>query len=56
MRLEEQEGLEYTILLDQGEYINQATGSVVSNLLMGAGLAVIILFFFYIRNINCNFR
>jgi len=52
--LQEQEGLEYTILLDQGEYINQATGSVINNLLMGAGLAIIILFIF-LRNLRATF-
>ncbi len=52
--LEEQDGLEYTILLDQGEYINSATGSVINNLLMGAGLAIIILFFF-LRNLKATF-
>jgi HAE1 family hydrophobic/amphiphilic exporter-1 len=52
--LEEQEGLEYTILLDQGEYINQATGSVINNLLMGAGLAIIILFVF-LRSFRATF-
>ena len=53
-RLEEQEGIEYTILLDQGEYINKATGSVVNNLLIGAGLAVIILFLF-LRDLKATF-
>ena len=52
--LEDQEGLDYTILLDQGEYINQATGSVINNLLIGAGLAIIILFFF-LRSFKATF-
>ncbi len=54
MLLEEQEDLEYTILLDQGEYIDLATGSVVNNLLMGAFLAVVILFLF-LRNFRATF-
>ena len=36
----------YTVLFDQGEYINQAIGSVLQNLIFGAGLAIIILFLF----------
>ncbi len=52
--LEDLEGLEYTILLDQGEYINQSTGSVINNLLMGAALAVIILFVF-LRSFRATF-
>ncbi len=36
----------YTILFDQGEYINQSVGSVLQNLIYGAGLAIIILFLF----------
>jgi HAE1 family hydrophobic/amphiphilic exporter-1 len=39
-------GFEYYMLLDQGEYIEQATGSVSNNLLYGAVLAVLVLFFF----------
>ena len=52
--LKDIEGLEYTVLLDQGEYINQATGSVINNLLMGAALAVIILFVF-LRSFKATF-
>ena len=48
------EGIEYTILLDQGEYIEMATGSVINNLLYGALLAVVILFFF-LRNFRATF-
>lgn len=48
------EGIEYTVLLDQGEYIEQATGSVISNLIYGAVLAVIILFVF-LRNFRATF-
>ncbi|QMS84757.1 efflux RND transporter permease subunit [Candidatus Xianfuyuplasma coldseepsis] len=38
--------LEFTVLLDQGDYINNATGTVATNLLYGAILAVIVLFVF----------
>jgi len=48
------EDLDYTVLLDQGEYIEMATGSVINNLLMGAGLAVIVLFVF-LRNFKATF-
>ncbi len=48
------EDLDYTVLLDQGEYIEMATGSVINNLLMGAGLAVIVLFVF-LRNLKATF-
>ena len=54
IELQDLEGLEYTVLLDQGEYINQATGSVINNLLMGAGLAIIILFVF-LRSFKATF-
>jgi HAE1 family hydrophobic/amphiphilic exporter-1 len=37
---------EYYMLLDQGEYIEQATGSVSTNLLYGALLAVLVLILF----------
>ena len=43
---EETEGTNFTVLLDQGEYIDLATGSVVTNLLYGAALAVVVLFIF----------
>ena len=47
----ETEGFEYTTLLDQGEYIEQANGSVLNNLLIGGILAVLILLVF-LRNIR----
>ncbi len=37
---------DFTILLDQGQYIEQATGGVVDNLLYGALLAIIVLIIF----------
>ncbi len=37
---------DFTVLLNQGEYIEQATGSVTNNLLYGALLAILILIFF----------
>ena len=39
-------GLEFTTLLDQGEYINMVIRSVLENLLLGAVLAILILLFF----------
>ncbi|MDX9691713.1 MAG: efflux RND transporter permease subunit, partial [Acholeplasmataceae bacterium] len=36
----------YTVLLDQGEYINLAVGSVLQNIIIGGILAIIILFLF----------
>ena len=46
-QLEDQyEGLEFTMLSDQGEYINIVINSVLQNLLMGAILAILILLFF----------
>ena len=44
--LEESDQSEFTVLLDQGEYIKQATGSVSTNLLIGATLAVVVLLAF----------
>jgi len=38
--------LEFTILLDQGEYINESIGTVTYNLLIGAGLAILVLLLF----------
>lgn len=52
--ISDDEGLDYTILLDQGEYIEQATGSVINNLIYGAILAVVILFVF-LRNFRATF-
>jgi len=48
------EGLEYTVILNQGEYIEQATGSVTDNLLVGALLAVVVLFLF-LRSFRATF-
>ncbi|MBN2299626.1 MAG: efflux RND transporter permease subunit [Acholeplasmataceae bacterium] len=36
----------YTVLLDQGEYINLAIGSVLQNIIIGGILAIIVLFVF----------
>ena len=36
----------YTVLLDQGEYINLAIGSVLQNIIIGGILAIIVLFIF----------
>jgi len=52
--LSSEEDIEYTILLDQGEYINQSTGSVTDNLLYGGLLALIILFVF-LRSFRATF-
>ena len=45
---------EFTVLLNQGEYIEFATGSVVNNLFYGAILAVIVLFIF-LRSARATF-
>ncbi|MFH0767793.1 MAG: efflux RND transporter permease subunit [Bacillota bacterium] len=44
----EREGVDanYTVLLDQGEYINLAIGSVLQNIIIGGLLAIVILFVF----------
>ncbi|MDO4485770.1 MAG: efflux RND transporter permease subunit [Bacillota bacterium] len=42
----EYEGLEFTTLSDQGEYIHIVINSVLQNLLLGAALAILILLFF----------
>lgn len=42
----EGENAHYTILLDQGEYINQSISSVLQNIIFGAILAIIVLFLF----------
>lgn len=52
--LEELDDVEITILLDQGEYIDMATGNVVDNLLIGGILAVIVLFLF-LRSFRATF-
>jgi len=44
----------FTILLDQGEYIGLATGSVLNNLLYGAILAIIVLLIF-LRSARATF-
>ncbi len=51
---EEDENFDVTILLDQGEYINMATGSVVQNLILGGILAIIVLFVF-LRSLRITF-
>lgn len=43
---QENEGLHFTTLMDQGDYIDIIINSVLQNLLMGAVLAVIILYLF----------
>lgn len=43
---QENEGLHFTTLMDQGEYIDIIINSVLQNLLMGAVLAIIILYLF----------
>lgn len=42
----ENKGFHYVNIMDQGIYIDMVTGSVIDNLLMGAGLAIIILLLF----------
>ena len=49
--LREGETAHYSILLDQGEYINASVGSVLQNIIVGGILAIIILFVF-LRNIK----
>lgn len=43
---QEYEGLHFTALMDQGDYIHLIVNSVLENLAFGAVLAIIILFFF----------
>lgn len=43
---QENEGLHFTTLMDQGDYIDIIINSVLQNLLMGAVLAIIILYIF----------
>ncbi|MDO5491897.1 MAG: efflux RND transporter permease subunit, partial [Bacillota bacterium] len=46
-RLEKKhEGLHFTTLMNQGEYIHNVINSVLKNLLLGAVLAILILLFF----------
>lgn len=40
------DNVSYTIILDQGQYIDMAIGSVIENLISGAILAILILFLF----------
>lgn len=40
------EGLHFVALMDQGDYIDLAMSTIVENLLMGAALAILILFLF----------
>ena len=42
----EYEGLRFTSLMSQGDYIHMAISSVIENLLIGAALAILILFLF----------
>lgn len=44
--LEQEEGAHFTILMDQGYYIGIVVDNVINNLLYGAILAIIVLFFF----------
>ncbi|QLY40925.1 efflux RND transporter permease subunit [Hujiaoplasma nucleasis] len=48
---EEYPNASYMVLLDQGEYINQSINSVLLNIVIGALLAILILFVF-LRNIK----
>jgi len=50
----EDENLNVTVLFDQGEYINIATGSVVNNLIIGGVLAIVVLFVF-LRSVRITF-
>lgn len=43
---ERYEGLHFVALMDQGDYIDVAMNTIVENLLMGAALAILILFLF----------
>lgn len=44
--MEENPNFSYNVVLDQGEYINMAVGSVVENLIYGALLAIVVLLLF----------
>ncbi|MDO4564408.1 MAG: efflux RND transporter permease subunit [Clostridia bacterium] len=50
----EYEGLTFTRLFDQGDYIDMAVGTVVENLIMGGVLAILILLLF-LRDIRPTF-
>ncbi|MFP4286074.1 MAG: efflux RND transporter permease subunit [Candidatus Izemoplasmataceae bacterium] len=52
--LSEDDQVGITTLLDQGEYIESATSSVVNNIIIGAALAIIILFIF-LRSFRVTF-
>lgn len=52
--IEAEDWIDVTILLDQGEYINQSTGSVSNNLLYGSLLALAVLFLF-LRSFRATF-
>lgn len=52
--MEEEEGLHVTNLMDQGMYIDLVVNSVLDNLIMGAILAIIILFLF-LRDLKPTF-
>jgi HAE1 family hydrophobic/amphiphilic exporter-1 len=45
------EGFAFTVTSNQGEYIDSSIGNILNNLLMGGGLAIIILFLF-LRNVK----
>ena len=44
--MEENPNFSYNVVLDQGEYINMAVGSVIENLIYGALLAIVVLLLF----------
>lgn len=44
--VDEYDNVNYTVILDQGDYIELAVGSVLENLISGAILAILILFLF----------
>ncbi len=50
----EYEGLSFVSLMDQGDYIDMALGTVMENLLIGAALAILILLLF-LRDIRPTF-
>jgi HAE1 family hydrophobic/amphiphilic exporter-1 len=50
----ENDDVSFTVLLDQGVYINQSTGTVANNLLYGAVLAIIVLLVF-LRSARATF-
>jgi len=52
--MDEDSNVDFTVLLDQGEYIEMSTGNVINNLLLGGILAILILFIF-LRNFRVTF-